>query len=231
MSAVTAETRPHEAARQMYLRAQQILRDHASHSTPYGVSFQGLTLRVDQQVFSPTSTPSTLLLARHLVVHRGDRVLDVGTGTGALALLAAQRTSSTVLATDVSSDAVECARQNIKEARAAVEARQSDLFETIGGNERFTLIIFNPPFADAEPRAMLERSVFDYRHATLDRFLREAPLYLASEGRIVTVFGGYERELPLAQLARHYRYRTRILAETTIDVHLVVYELTCPPVD
>jgi release factor glutamine methyltransferase len=228
MSAIGEYHPVQEESTRMHLRARRILWSHLSHSAPYDVRFQGLDLRVWPNVFSPTSTPSTTALAEQLVIDASDRVLDVGTGSGALALMAAQRTSRMVIATDISSDAVSCARENVDALSASVEVRRSNLFEAIREDERFTLIIFNPPFVDAEPVSMLERSVFDRDHAILDRFLREAPSHLARGGRIVTIFGGVEDELALSRLARRHRYDTRILRAVDLDdVHLVVYELRC----
>lgn len=211
----------------MTIRARRIVSDHSRHDQPYHVSFRGLDLVVLPGVFSPTSTPSTALLADNLTVCPADRVLEIGTGSGALALLAATSGAATVVATDISPEAVACARRNVAAAGANVDVRVSDLFESLGSDERFSLIIFNPPFGDAQPGTMLERSVFDYHHATLDRFLRQAPSHLVEGGRIAAVFGGMEDELELSRRARRYRYHTRVLSDTFLEVHLVVYELTC----
>ncbi len=89
---------------------------------------------------------------------RGPLVLDVGTGSGAIALaMAAARTDCRVLATDVSAEALEVARQNVQrlEMQDRVELRQADLVEGI--NQEFDLVLANLPYIDPDwPEAVTE---------------------------------------------------------------------------
>jgi release factor glutamine methyltransferase len=81
----------------------------------------------------------------------GPRVLDVGTGSGAIALaVAARRIDCRVLATDISADALEVARSNVQrhEMQDRVELRQADLVD--GVEEEFNLVLANLPYIDPE---------------------------------------------------------------------------------
>lgn len=79
-------------------------------------------------------------------------VLDMGTGSGVCALFAA-RHARRVVAVDINPEAVRCATVNALMNRldARIDIRQGDLFAPVG-NERFDLILFNPPFIFGAPK-------------------------------------------------------------------------------
>jgi release factor glutamine methyltransferase len=121
--------------------------------------FWGLTLRVTPDVLIPrpeTETLVELALAR-LPADRDLRVLDLGTGSGAIALaLAHERARAQVLATDVSSDALDVARDNASALGLGnVEFVKSDWYDRVPAEWQggaFDLIASNPPYvAAADP--------------------------------------------------------------------------------
>lgn len=121
--------------------------------------FWGLCLRVTPDVLIPrpeTETLVELVLAR-LPKDRELRVLDLGTGSGAIALaIAHERPRAQVLATDVSSDALDIARDNAQRLGLGnVEFVKSDWYERVELDSRggaFDLIASNPPYvAAADP--------------------------------------------------------------------------------
>ncbi len=112
--------------------------------------FRTLDLRTDARALVPR--PETELLVEHaLALIEGleaPRCLDVGTGTGAIALaLAKERPDARVFATDVSEDALALASENAERNGLAdrVELRRGDLLSAFGG-ERFDLIAANLPY-------------------------------------------------------------------------------------
>jgi release factor glutamine methyltransferase len=108
-------------------------------------NFCDLTLRVDSRVLIPR--PETELLVEHILsAHpQPERVLDIGTGSGAIALVIAQaRPLSTVTATDLSPDALVLARENASLNGLVANFILADLFPPRG--ERFDLIVSNPPY-------------------------------------------------------------------------------------
>jgi release factor glutamine methyltransferase len=115
--------------------------------------FHGLDLAVDARVLVPR--PETeVLVERCLALLEGraaPAVLDVGTGSGAIALaLKAARPDAAVTACDVSADALEVAAANAAALGVEVELVESDLLAGVAGR-RFDLIASNPPYvADAE---------------------------------------------------------------------------------
>jgi release factor glutamine methyltransferase len=96
-------------------------------------------------------------------------VLDVGTGTGAIALSLAQELSgATVVATDTSAEALALARENIELLGFDIELREGDLLAGAAGP--FELVVSNPPYVDAAELDVLEPEVRDWepRAALLD---------------------------------------------------------------
>jgi release factor glutamine methyltransferase len=115
--------------------------------------FFGLTLHVDARVLDPRPDTETLVeWALELLPPRSrQRVLDLGTGSGAVALaLQHQRPHCEVSAVDVSEDALQVAQANALRLKLPVHFVRSHWMDTVQG--RFDLIVSNPPYvAEADP--------------------------------------------------------------------------------
>jgi release factor glutamine methyltransferase len=145
--------------------------------------FRRLVLRTDSRALVPRPETETLV-ERALVLLAGveaPRVLDVGVGSGAIALsLADERPDARVTGVDVSRDALALARENAARLGLAVELREGDL-EAVG--EGWDLVVSNPPYVASleglqpelrfEPEAALFGSGFHERiaQAAATRFL------------------------------------------------------------
>jgi release factor glutamine methyltransferase len=112
--------------------------------------FFGLDFQVNEAVLIPR--PDTELIVE-LAIERlpaNGRLLDMGTGSGAIAVSAAHaRPDAQVTALDVSSAALEVAQANAAANGAPVRFLQSDWFAALGRDERFELIASNPPYIAA----------------------------------------------------------------------------------
>lgn len=127
------------------------------------------------------------------------RILDLGTGTGAIALaLASERPDCAVVGVDIQADAVALACHNAE--KLAIENvcfLQSSWFDTVSG--RFTLIASNPPYIDANDPHLNEGDVRFEPHsalvapaegiASLDEIIRRAPAYLEAGGWLLLEHG------------------------------------------
>ncbi len=180
------------------------------------VTYLGRSLDVPAGVFPPA--PVSALLGRAVLAEtrETDRVLDMGTGCGVNAILAAER-SSDVTGVDVNPAAVEAARANARLNGVADRTgfRVSDVFADVHGT--FDLIIFDPPFRWFAPRDTLEMSVADRDYRALTRFMSEAGRHLSPDGRILLFFG----------TSGDVGHLTRLVAESgwrgeTLDSHELV---------
>jgi release factor glutamine methyltransferase len=124
---------------------------------------------------------------------RGASVLDVCTGSGALAVTAALAGAREVTAVDVSRRAVLTARLNARRNGVTVRAQRSDLFSTLG-DARYDVIVSNPPYVpdphqDRPPTRGPQRA-WDAGHdgrVVLDRLIAEAPRHLQPGGTLLVV--------------------------------------------
>ncbi len=128
-------------------------------------AFRHLTLDVDQRVLIPR--PETEVLV-DLALERcgGGTVVDIGTGSGCIALaLASEGRFDRVIATDVSTDALAVARGNARRLhdvlRTPIEFREGSLLAPIAG-ERVQMIVSNPPYIAAAEASALPALVRDW---------------------------------------------------------------------
>ncbi|AWJ89411.1 50S ribosomal protein L3 N(5)-glutamine methyltransferase [Azospirillum baldaniorum] len=171
---------------------------------------QGIPFYVDERVIVPRSYIGEILFSDLI---GGDdftlvedpteveRVLDLCTGSGCLAILAAQIfPEAQVDAVDLSADALEVAKRNVADSgfEDRIALHHGDLFAPLK-NRKYDVIITNPPYVDAEAMAALPP---EFRHEPemalasgedgLDivrRILKEAPKHLTAEGGLLCEFG------------------------------------------
>lgn len=186
--------------------------------------YLGLTLVVPPHVQVIESTSD--LLGKQVLdeVEPGERVLDMGTGSGVNAILAAGR-GAEVVAVDVNPHAVEAARANAERNGVPdrVTVAQSDLFSEVDG--RFDLVIFDPPFRWMKPRDWAEASITDEDYRTLTAFFANVRDHLAENGRILVFFGTTADIGYLEQLVETNGLASRVVARRRLekDGHPVEY--------
>ncbi|MCA1363304.1 50S ribosomal protein L3 N(5)-glutamine methyltransferase [Bradyrhizobium sp. IC3069] len=175
------------------------------------IYMRGLPFYVDERVIVPRSFIGELLES-HFGAHGEagsliddptavERVLDLCTGSGCLAILAAHHfPNATIDAVDISKGALEVAARNVGEygLEDRISLYRGDLFAPLGGN-RYDLIITNPPYVDAEGMAALPpecraepKLAFDGGADGLDvvrRILRDAPDHLTADGGLICEIG------------------------------------------
>lgn len=154
--------------------------------------FMGHTFRVDARVLIPRADTEALCEEAVARTRDGDAVLDIGTGSGALAVsIALARPKAHVTAVDVSVDALCVARENARALGVDVRMAQSDLFAALPG-ERFDVIVSNPPYIETGELEGLQREVRREPRLALDggadgldfyrRIVRELPAHLMPGG-------------------------------------------------
>jgi release factor glutamine methyltransferase len=129
--------------------------------------FYGLQFLVTSDVLIPR--PETEHLAEKVIELASDfdapRIVDVGTGSGAIAVaLAHKLPQASITATDISSRALALAEENAKRNGVAVRFLAGDLLEPVEG-ERFEIIVSNPPYVAMADRDSLDVEVREYEPA------------------------------------------------------------------
>ncbi|MBL9187114.1 MAG: peptide chain release factor N(5)-glutamine methyltransferase [Opitutaceae bacterium] len=181
------------------------------------VEFHGLKLKVDKRALIPR--PETELLVAHVVAlcaaNPPTRLLDLGTGSGAIAIaLATMLPTAAVTAVDVSAEALAIARENAATAGAAgrIEFLTSDWFAALSG-QSFDVIVGNPPYLSASETAETAPEVRGFEPAMaltapgdglehLARIIADAPRYLNDGGLLALETG----------IAQHARLRELLAA-------------------
>src|SRR5262249_12854190 len=125
-------------------------------------------------------------LVRHWSIAPEDRVLDLCTGSGVIAIIAAYAGAGTILALDINPAAVHAAKKNVElhQFSGRIEVRESDLFAAIALGETFSVITMNPPFTPHPVSEPVEASTWDSDCALHQRFFHEVHHFLAPGGRI-----------------------------------------------
>jgi release factor glutamine methyltransferase len=143
-----------------------------------------------EEVYEPDE--DTFLIAQNLALTDGE-VLDMGTGCGILATIAAEKAEH-VVAIDVNPYAVDCAQKNVKLNGLVkfVDVLQGNLFDPLRSGIRFDLILFNAPYLPTgrdEDESWIDKAWAggETGRKIIDAFIHEATEYLAEDGRIQLV--------------------------------------------
>ena len=157
----------------------------------------GASIHPHYGVFSPVRGEYLELVAR-APLPSSYLAFDIGTGTGVLAAILAQRGVREVVATDQDARALACARENIERLGLAARVRvvEADLFPP----GRAPLLVCNPPWLPARPTSALEHALYDPGSCMLKGFLDGVQDHLSPGG---------EAWLILSDLAEHLGLRSR----------------------
>jgi release factor glutamine methyltransferase len=177
------------------------------------------------QVYQPDADTYLLLEAARNEVKHGDRVLEVGTGSGLISCELAKL--SGVVATDINPHAVLAARN------AGIDVVRTDLFAGIRGP--FDLVLFNPPYLPTRPEERkddwLEYALDggESGRAVIERFARNIGDILAPDGRILLLISSLTGLSAVRELFIRQGYTAEIVVQQVVeDEVLYVLRIVLP---
>lgn len=184
------------------------------------VEFCGLKLKVDRRALIPRPETEMLVeIIRELGGEAPAKILDLGTGCGAIALaLAGMHPSAQIVAVDRSLDALALAEENAASAGLAKQVRflESDWFLSLAPDERYDVIVANPPYLSSLETEESEPEVREHEPRTaltpgpsgleaLEAIVREARDRLNQPG-LLACETGVGQHVQLAEIARAAGY-------------------------
>jgi len=194
---------------------------------PRVVDVLGMRFEVSEDVFNPRYYITSEFMARHLDVNPDDDVLDMGTGSGIQAIVAA-RIARRVIAIDINPVAVMYATKNVRwngvEDRVVV--LNGDLFEPLTHNERFDIIIFTPPYMEGIPRNNLELALYDPSKSLVKRFFSKAGDYLKADGYVQMLYSSIAEPERMVEVVRGLGWRYELIAnKDNLTERFMIYRL------
>lgn len=144
----------------------------------------GLDMAEDPEVYPPSE--DSILLTESLDIHIGEKVLEIGTGSGIVSIQCALN-GADVVCGDINPRAVALARRNAAANGVDIDVRETDVYSNIEG--RFDTIVFNLPYLPVEDEGELAKAWSGGPDGLgpLPRLLEGAPEHLLPDGRVVVV--------------------------------------------
>jgi release factor glutamine methyltransferase len=171
---------------------RQVLEQSKQEKEPYLVTILGKEFVVNPNVFSPKYFNDTEEFAEHLPVKQDEEMLEIGSGTGVISIMAVYKGAKKVLAIDINPDAVKNTEENIRRhnMQDRIEMRQGNLYEPLRPEEKFDTIFWNTPFGLVQQEDIpdLEKSVYDPNYKSTEQFIKQAKQHLKQDGRLLIGF-------------------------------------------
>ena len=214
----------HEVTEEEEVFVKGIFQQLAAHKPAQYIighaDFFGIRLKVDERVLIPR--PETEELVELILAENSEeslKVLDIGTGSGAIALaLAKNRPDWSVSAADISQDALDLASENAKKQNLQIFLKKSDCFTEI--SEKYDIIVSNPPYISREDESEIGLNVLHSEpHLALfadedglaiyRRIAEDAKDYLKDGGKIYLEIG-YKQGQSVPELFKKYLPEKRV---------------------
>lgn len=219
---------------------EEIFQQLASHKPAQYIigqaDFFGMQLKVDERVLIPR--PETEELVELILAENPEdklKVLDIGTGSGAIALaLAKNRPDWSVTAVDISQGALELASENARNQNLNIFFKKSDCFAEI--SEKYDIIVSNPPYISREDESEVSLNVLhsephlalfadEYGLAIYRRIAEDAKDYLTDGGKIYLEIGYKQGQSVPALFRKHLpKKRVRTLKDQFGQDRMVVVD-------
>ena len=164
----------------------------------------GLDMAEDPEVYPPSE--DSILLTESLDIRIGEKVLEIGTGSGIVSIQCALN-GADVVCGDINPRAVALARRNAAANGVDIDVRETDVYSNIEG--RFDTIVFNLPYLPVEDEGELAKAWSGGPDGLgpLPRLLEGAPEHLLPDGRVVVVVSSLMNRAGLDKTLEGYEVR------------------------
>lgn len=199
--------------------------------------YNGLAIKLHSEIYEPAE--DTFQLLEVLDINECDRVLEIGTGCGIIALECARR-GAKIICTDINPHAVELTQinysKNLSLLKGNVEVRCGNLFSVVKPGERFDVVIFNPPYLPTHAKDRIGGSGwFDVATdggatglVVTKRFIEGLHKHLAKNGCAYFVFSSLSDRKKLDTYLSNARLKSEIILsrqfnDEKIDIYRVYF--------
>lgn len=199
-------------------------------------NFMGEKFLVNPSVLIPRDETEILVRKAVEIIkqNRFKTVLDIGTGSGCIACMIAKLTNATVIGADISFEALETAFKNMEKLGLFNRAlfRKSDLFSMIREDEKFDVIVSNPPYIPLSQKKNIQKEVtFEPQTALYtkdenglefyERIIKDAPNYLNENGYLLFELGIGE-SFEVAQMMNNRGFKNIHIVKDLANIDRVI---------
>lgn len=186
--------------------------------------YKGMEIENHHEVYEPAE--DTFLLLDTIVIDKNDNVLEIGTGCGIIALECA-RHGADVICTDINPYAIKLAERNYNKNKdkldGVIDFRCGDLFSVLRKDEKFDVIIFNPPYLPTHVDEQVDKW-FDVATdggsdglKIINRFINDLNKYLKHNGHAYFVFSSFSNSSKLNYILTKNKLNANLLSSKWFD--------------
>lgn len=181
-------------------------------------------VRFETVFWEPPDTTSLRKLIFETDLVRDKAVMEIGSGTGLLSLCCLQSGAKQVVATDINPSAVANTLYNAERLGLAerldvrlVSPDNSAAFAVLNSDERFDLIVSNPPWEEGVAERFEDNAFYDPKFALMKSLLRDFEDHLTDDGRVLLAYGCVEAIRKVHEIAAERELECRQLDERNLD--------------
>ena len=188
------------------------------------VKILGTSFFVLPEVFSPIYSSDTAWFAEKIIpLINKKKFLEIGSGAGVIACLAALHGAINVIATDINPHAINNILSNAKLHSLQIEARIGSVFDPILKDEVFDVIFWNHPFyyldENLNENDLVSFSVYDTEYQYLKDFFLNGKKHLEKDGQLILGTSNVARINLIKKLAKEEGYSMCLLEKTEVPIY------------
>jgi HemK-related putative methylase len=182
----------------------------------YWVSVLGKRFIIYPTVFSPKFFRDSEFFARELPINKGEKLLEIGCGSGIVSICAVGKGAGKVVCVDINPVAVKNTERNagLHGMAGKIRVLHGDVYNPLLDGERFDSIFWNTPWGLVKKKRLdvYEQSLWDTEYRSTERFIAQSVNHLKARGRLLIGFSSTIGDLKyLALLLKKYGFRWKIV--------------------